>query len=142
MQVSIFLILLFKLLTHFPFVSFLSISILTLLPFSTLSLLPYHIYPGLSCIPSNHSPFCHTHYFTLDQYFTSLFGPDRLPSHSAGDQYFTAAVLCSLFQSSLLSLFTIPFSLPSILCPPKIDFILFHQWHIFFAFCFTIFLIM
>ena len=39
-QVSMFLILLFKLLTQFPFVSFLSISILSLLPFSILSLLP------------------------------------------------------------------------------------------------------
>ena len=27
---------------------------------------------------SNYLPFCHTHYFTLDQYFTSLFGPDPL----------------------------------------------------------------
>ena len=42
MQVSMFLILLFKLLTQFPFVSFLSISILSLLPFSILSLLPLH----------------------------------------------------------------------------------------------------
>ena len=37
-----FLILLFKLLTQFPFVSFLSIFILSLLPFSVLSLLPLH----------------------------------------------------------------------------------------------------
>ena len=29
---------------------------------------------------SNYSPFCHTHYLTPDQYFTSLFGPDTLPS--------------------------------------------------------------
>ena len=41
-QVSMFLILLLKLLTQFPFVSFLSISILSLLPFSILSLLPLH----------------------------------------------------------------------------------------------------
>ena len=34
---------------------------------------------------SNYSPFCHTHYLTPDQYFTSLFGPDPLPSRSAGD---------------------------------------------------------
>ena len=27
---------------------------------------------------SNYSPFCHTHYLTPDQYFTSLFGPDPL----------------------------------------------------------------
>ena len=39
---AIFLILLFKLLTRFPFVSFLSISILSLLPFAILSLLPLH----------------------------------------------------------------------------------------------------
>ena len=38
-QVSMFFILLFKLLMQFPFVSFLSISILSLLPFSILSLL-------------------------------------------------------------------------------------------------------
>ena len=42
-QVSMFLIRLFKLLTQFPFVSFLSISILSLLPFSILSLLPLPI---------------------------------------------------------------------------------------------------
>ena len=41
-QVSMFLILLFKLLTQFLYVSFLSISILSLLPFSILSLLPLH----------------------------------------------------------------------------------------------------
>ena len=39
-QVSMFLILLFKLLNQFPLVSFHSISILSLLPFSILSLLP------------------------------------------------------------------------------------------------------
>ena len=42
-QVSMFLILLFKLLAQFPFVSFLSISILSLLLFSILSLLPLTI---------------------------------------------------------------------------------------------------
>ena len=30
---------------------------------------------------SNYSPLCHTHYLTPDQYFTSLFRPDPLPSH-------------------------------------------------------------
>ena len=34
---------------------------------------------------SNYLPFCHTHYLTPDQYFTSLFGTDPLPSRSAGD---------------------------------------------------------
>ena len=29
---------------------------------------------------SNYSPLCHTHYLTADQYFTSLFAPDPLPS--------------------------------------------------------------
>ena len=29
---------------------------------------------------SNYSPLCHTHYLTPDQNFTSLFGPDPLPS--------------------------------------------------------------
>ena len=28
----------------------------------------------------NYSPLCHTHYLTPDQYFTSLFRPDPLPS--------------------------------------------------------------
>ena len=48
-QVWMFLILLFKLLTQFPF---LSISILSLLPFSILSLFPFLISPSLSTIPS------------------------------------------------------------------------------------------
>ena len=50
-----FLILLFKLLTQFPFVSFLSISILSLLPFSILSLLPLHhpffLFGSIHCPP-------------------------------------------------------------------------------------------
>ena len=50
-----FLILLFKLLTQFPFVSFLSISILSLLPFSILSLLPLHhpffLFRSILCPP-------------------------------------------------------------------------------------------
>ena len=29
---------------------------------------------------SNYSPLCHTHCLTLDQYFTSLFRPDPLPT--------------------------------------------------------------
>ena len=29
---------------------------------------------------SNYSPLCHTHNLTRDEYFTSLFGPDPLPS--------------------------------------------------------------
>ena len=30
---------------------------------------------------SNYLPFCHTHYLTPDQYFTSLFGKDPSPNH-------------------------------------------------------------
>ena len=51
-QVSMFLIPLFKFSSQFPFVSFISISILSLLPFSILSLLPLLIFPRLSTIPS------------------------------------------------------------------------------------------
>ena len=53
-QVVMFLLILFKLSSQFPFVSFsfLSISILSLLPFSILSLLPFLISPSLSTIPS------------------------------------------------------------------------------------------
>ena len=53
-QVVMFLLLLFKLSSQFPFVSFsfLSISILSLLPFSILSLLTFLISPSLSTIPS------------------------------------------------------------------------------------------
>ena len=45
---------------------------------------------------SNYSPLCHTHYLTPDQYFTSLFRPDPLPSHE----------LEIILQSSLLQRFT------------------------------------
>ena len=53
-QVVVFLILLFKLSSQFPLVSFsfLSIHILSLLPFLILSLLPFLISPSLSTIPS------------------------------------------------------------------------------------------
>ena len=67
-QVSMFLILLFKLLTQFPFVSFLSISILSLLPVSILSLLPlphpFFLFWSILCLPkiktSNFITFCFT----------------------------------------------------------------------------------
>ena len=48
---------------------------------------------------SNYSPFCHTHYLTPDQYFTSLFGPDPLPSRSAGDKYFKVQCCSALLQN-------------------------------------------
>ena len=53
-QVVMFLLLLFKLSSqlHFVSFSFLSISILSLLPFSNLSLLPFHVSPSFSIIPS------------------------------------------------------------------------------------------
>ena len=43
---------------------------------------------------SNYSPLCHTHYLTPDQYFTSLFRPDPLPSREL------------ILQSSMLQRFT------------------------------------
>ena len=61
-QKMLLLLLLFKLSSQFPFVSFLSISILSLLPFSILSLLPFLISPSLSTIPS----------FSSDQFFVLL----------------------------------------------------------------------
>ena len=45
---------------------------------------------------SNYSPLCHTHYLTLDQYFTSLFRPDPLQ----------AASWRLILQSSMLQHFT------------------------------------
>ena len=44
---------------------------------------------------SNYSPLCHTHYLTPDQYFTSLFRPDPLPSREleTNTSKFTAAAL-------------------------------------------------
>ena len=60
-QVLIFL-LPFKMSSQFPFVSFLSISVLSLLPFSILSLLPFLIYASLSTISS----------FSFDQFFDFL----------------------------------------------------------------------
>ena len=44
---------------------------------------------------SNYSPLCHTHYLTPDQYFTSLFRPDPLPSREleTNDSKFNAAAL-------------------------------------------------
>ena len=46
---------------------------------------------------SNYSPLCHTQYLTPDQYFTSLFRPDPLPSHE---------LETIILQSSLLQRFT------------------------------------
>ena len=37
---------------------------------------------------SNYLPLCHTHYLTPDQYFTSLFRPDPLPSRELETKYF------------------------------------------------------
>ena len=44
---------------------------------------------------SNNSPLCHTHYLTPDQYFTSLFRPDPLPSREleTNTSKFNAAAL-------------------------------------------------
>ena len=89
-QVLMFLFLLFKLLTQFPFVSFLSISILSLLPFSVLSLLPLHhpffLFWSILCPPkiktsiyyilfTNGTYFCimfHTMTFFFNNAFISL----------------------------------------------------------------------
>ena len=50
---------------------------------------------------SNYSPLCHTHYLTPDQYFTSLFRPDPLPSRELETilSKFTAAVHYCIIQS-------------------------------------------
>ena len=78
-----FLILLFKLLTQFPFVCFLSISILSLLPFSILSLLPLHhsffLFRSTLCPPkiktSSFITFCSTNgtYFCILFHTTTCF---------------------------------------------------------------------
>ena len=49
---------------------------------------------------SNYSPLCHTHYLTPDQYFTSLFRPDPLPSRE----------LETILPNSMLQRFTAEFS--------------------------------
>ena len=69
-----FLILLFKLLTQFPFVSFLSISILSLLPFSILSLLPLHhpFFQSILCPPKIKTSIYYI-LFTNGTYFCILF---------------------------------------------------------------------
>ena len=77
-QVSMFLILLFKLLTQFPFVSFLSISILSLLPFLILSLLSLHhaffLFWSILCPPKiKTSIFISYILFTNGTYFCILF---------------------------------------------------------------------
>ena len=72
-----FLFLLFKLLTQFPFVSFLSISILSLLPFSILSLLPIHnpffLFWSILCPPKIKTSSFITFCFTNGTYFCILF---------------------------------------------------------------------
>ena len=54
---------------------------------------------------SNYSPLCHTHYLTPDQYFTSLFRADPLPSHKLETklQKFNAAALYCRISSRELS---------------------------------------
>ena len=47
----------------------------------------------------NYSPPCHTHYLTPDQYITSLFRPDPLPSHELETNSL-------ILQSSMLQHFT------------------------------------
>ena len=77
---SIFLILLFKLLTQFPFVSFLSISILSLLPFSTSS--PPSLL-SLLCPPKIETSIYYI-LFTNGTYFCILF-------HTMTDLFFNNA---------------------------------------------------
>ena len=47
---------------------------------------------------SKYSPLCHTHYLTLDQYFTSLFRPDPLPSRKleTNSKFNAAALYCRI----------------------------------------------
>ena len=128
-----FLILLFKLLTQFPFVSFVSISILSLLPFSILSLLPLHhpffLFWSILC------PQTSIYYilFANGTYFCILFHTMTLSffliMHSISlkkPNFYGWAPTChtlrtwrnngSLSQSSLFSLSSFPLaSLPSLL---------------------------
>ena len=48
---------------------------------------------------SNYSPFCHTHYLTLDQYLTSLFGPDT--SNTSLLQLFTCRISWELRRNTV-----------------------------------------
>ena len=52
---------------------------------------------------SNYSPFCHPHYLTPDQYFTSLFRPDPLPSHELEtntSKFNAAALYCRIYSGT------------------------------------------
>ena len=52
---------------------------------------------------SNYSPLCHTHYLTLDQYFTSLFRPDPLPSRELEtntSKFNAAALYCRIYSGT------------------------------------------
>ena len=77
-QVSMFLILLFKfLIQQFPFVSFLSISVLSRLHFSIFSLLPLHhpffLFCSILCPPKIKTSSLITFCFTNGTYFCILF---------------------------------------------------------------------
>ena len=48
---------------------------------------------------SNYSPLCHTHYLTPDQYFTSLFRPDPLPSCELETNNFKVHCCSALLQN-------------------------------------------
>ena len=48
---------------------------------------------------SNYSPLCHIHYLTPDQYFTSLFRPDPLPSRELETNTFKVHCCSALLQN-------------------------------------------
>ena len=113
---------------------------------------------------SNYSPLCHTHYFTPDQYFTSLCWRDPLPNReletniqSSLLQRFTTAALRKLnnkqrqvsmflillfklltqftfLSISILSLLPFSFSSPS---PPFLHSLLINSTSSFISFCFN-----
>ena len=85
-----FLILLFKLLTQFPFVSFVSISILSLLPFSILFLLPLH------------------HPFFLSR---SILCPPKIKTSIYYILFTNGTYFCILFHTMTLSFFLIMHSI-------------------------------
>ena len=130
-----FLILLLKLLTQFPFVSFLSLAILSLLPFSILALLPLHhpffLFWSILCPPkiktsiyyilfNNGTYFCilfHTiTYLFFKMHSISLKKPNFYAWSPTCHTLRTWRNNGSLSQPSLLSLSSFPLaSLPSLL---------------------------